>query len=373
MQWSLLARKFASLSGIFLLACSASVVTAQIAQKGQPAATQASAQNQQVDLKLDNVDIKAALKSLFQQTGLNYTIENDVKGTVTANFTGVPFRNALDMLIRSANDRLTYRVEAGVYRIQLRPEGPAPDPIHEDIRPEKITLYFASGADIVQVITAKPTPLLPSGIVSIVSHKDDNSIIATGKADDIRQLKMLIRLLDIAPKQVGIRAELILNVTGKSGKGKNTIIDSNGRTATDRPLYLKTVLGNNGAASEGIKIESGHNTVKVHPRINGDASISLAVDWDVDVYCRINGSPNTIHLKRSYSGNLRVANGSTVELSGNVLKLDGASKGPDTELLLFITPSILPDPMENPGPGAIINEKKHTASSATVKGRVLKP
>jgi general secretion pathway protein D len=51
--------------------------------------------------------------------------------------------------------------------------------------------------------------LRPPGIDNILASDADNTLIVQGDAADIDELKALIRLLDVAPKQVEIRAEFV--------------------------------------------------------------------------------------------------------------------------------------------------------------------
>jgi len=51
--------------------------------------------------------------------------------------------------------------------------------------------------------------LRPQGIDNIIASDADNTLIVQGDAADIDELKALIRLLDVAPKQVEIRAEFV--------------------------------------------------------------------------------------------------------------------------------------------------------------------
>ena len=51
--------------------------------------------------------------------------------------------------------------------------------------------------------------LRPPGIDNIIASDADNTLIVQGDAGDIDELKALIRLLDVAPKQVEIRAEFV--------------------------------------------------------------------------------------------------------------------------------------------------------------------
>jgi len=80
----------------------------------------ASAQNDPRDqiiqsLELQDAPIRDALRILFKNVGVSYTIASDVQGTVTASLKSVPFETALRNLLGQVD--ATYRVEASIFNI----------------------------------------------------------------------------------------------------------------------------------------------------------------------------------------------------------------------------------------------------------------
>src|ERR1041385_8755822 len=75
--------------------------------------------NSTISISQENADVRTALKSLFTSAGVNYTLSPAVKGTVNVSLHEVPFRVALDSILRSTASQapLTYRVEGGVYYV----------------------------------------------------------------------------------------------------------------------------------------------------------------------------------------------------------------------------------------------------------------
>jgi len=80
--------------------------------------------NKKVTLNLENADIRYALQLLFKSAGVNYSLDQQVGGTVTVSLTDVSFRTALESILRSTQSTspLTYRVEDGVYIISPKQE-----------------------------------------------------------------------------------------------------------------------------------------------------------------------------------------------------------------------------------------------------------
>ncbi|MBX7134332.1 MAG: hypothetical protein K1X67_16790, partial [Fimbriimonadaceae bacterium] len=69
-------------------------------------------------LQLDQADIRDALKILFRNVGVSYSIDSNVQGTVTCDLKNVPFETALRSVLSQV--QATYRVEGGVYYIVLK-------------------------------------------------------------------------------------------------------------------------------------------------------------------------------------------------------------------------------------------------------------
>src|SRR5437764_5569290 len=116
------------------------------------------ATNKKVTLNLENADLRYALKLLFTSAGINYTLDQAVQGTVTVSLTDVPFRTALESVLRSTQTTspLTYRVEDKVYIIAPKVEQPTEtggtDNPEEKAPPKnrfvKIPINFADVFDI---------------------------------------------------------------------------------------------------------------------------------------------------------------------------------------------------------------------------------
>lgn len=69
-------------------------------------------------LELDQADVREALKILFKDIGVSYTVAPDVQGTVTVRLKDVPFETALRNILSQVG--ATYAVEGGVYNIKNR-------------------------------------------------------------------------------------------------------------------------------------------------------------------------------------------------------------------------------------------------------------
>ncbi len=71
-------------------------------------------------LELDSADVREALRALFRNVGVSYSIAPEVQGTVTVSLRNVTFEAALQNILKQVN--ATYRVEGGIYQIVLKEE-----------------------------------------------------------------------------------------------------------------------------------------------------------------------------------------------------------------------------------------------------------
>src|SRR5438874_7455468 len=113
----------AARNGIILL----SLLVLGAAANYGPAQAQEAKQDvpqKKVTLNLENADLRYALKLLFTSAAVNYTLDQAVQGSVTVALTDVPFRTALESVLRSTQSQapLTYRVEDQVYVITPKVE-----------------------------------------------------------------------------------------------------------------------------------------------------------------------------------------------------------------------------------------------------------
>ena len=69
-------------------------------------------------LDYESADVREALRALFKNVGVSYTIASDVQGLVTVHLRNVPFETALQQITRQVD--ATYRIEGGVYQIVKR-------------------------------------------------------------------------------------------------------------------------------------------------------------------------------------------------------------------------------------------------------------
>ena len=268
--------------------------------------------------------------------------------------------------------------------------------------------------------------LWPEGVDDARPFDLDNSIIVKGDEEGIEKFKKIIRMLDVPPKQVQVKAEFVevsltdvksfgidwslqrLNesfatsflptgnvvvgfATGNLTAQLQTQLTSDVGRVINSPIIstinnqmayisinrvipywvsIATVVGDNNIINQSTPQFIDIDTeLQIMPRVNGDGTITMTLSPQVsDTGQQIRGPDGTVipeERQQSLFTQRRVANGETIVCGGFVRKNDSSSvaKVPvladlpiigslfrttsrtteDRELLIFVTPTIIPD------------------------------
>ncbi len=114
-----------ALAGIGLMTLPSMAHAQDTQAPGSDPNSNSDASNQPIKLDLENADLYSALKLLFAQIKANYALDPSLRQlAVTVHLTNIPFRIALDTLLRSVASPvpLTYKVENGIYTVLEKKE-----------------------------------------------------------------------------------------------------------------------------------------------------------------------------------------------------------------------------------------------------------
>ncbi len=138
------------LCGLFLFGATSSVALAQ----------EDISQKQISSLELEQADVREALRALFKNVNVSYSIAPEVQGPITVSLKNVTFETALQNVLRQVD--ATYRIEAGVYEIIKKAESIGPNtksddtPVKTDTKIiRRIKIRSADPAFIAMMIGAK--------------------------------------------------------------------------------------------------------------------------------------------------------------------------------------------------------------------------
>src|SRR5579859_3902876 len=125
-------------------------------------------------LELEQADVRDALKILFKDVGVSYTVAPDVQGSITVNLHNVPFETALQGVLKQVD--ATYRVEAGVFNIikkeevapQTEQQGNEPPVTTNKTRIQRIKILHTDPMLIMALLEGKVGATFPPEISTMV-------------------------------------------------------------------------------------------------------------------------------------------------------------------------------------------------------------
>jgi type IV pilus assembly protein PilQ len=168
-----------------------------------PAATRppVSITGRPISIDLENADILTVLRALSEYAGVNIVAGKDVKGTVTVRLHNVPWKQALEIILRAAG--YAYREDPGVIRVDTAENLDKQDydlPLISNI----YKLEFADPSEMLNKIQAM---LSPKGKANV--DERTNSVVVTEVEPIHEKIKQLVKLLDTPTPQVEIMAKVV--------------------------------------------------------------------------------------------------------------------------------------------------------------------
>ncbi|HSP16307.1 MAG TPA: type IV pilus secretin PilQ [Thermoanaerobaculia bacterium] len=165
-----------------------------------------------ISLNLKDADIKDVLRTFSQLTGLNIAIDPNVNGTVTVDFTDVPWDQALDLILRQ--NGLTFILEGNVMRVgtidRLATETAAAAKLAEQERLNvplttlSFKLSYAKAPEVSSLLKDLASPR-----ARIIVDSRTNQLIISEIPQYLQVMRNLIDTVDIPNRQVVIEARIV--------------------------------------------------------------------------------------------------------------------------------------------------------------------
>src|SRR5579871_2453651 len=213
-----------------------------------------------------------------------------------------------------------------------------------------------TAAAIVQKLKALPQFGPNTGVTYQVNPGDNSILVISPSEEQYRDLQQAVRLLDVSPREVSIRAEVVLLATGKGDKNRKAVVAMQGRTASEGTIKLQTTTDGKPVAGSPVVFSAGDYNITLKPTINGDDSIQVEAEVNLDLTYRLSGDARTQHLRNKFTGSGRYVSGETMLLASALLKSqDGKSDSSAAELLIFLTPNLVQPRQPLPPAGNLPN------------------
>jgi type IV pilus assembly protein PilQ len=181
---------------------------------------------ERVTFSFENEDIKKVVSVIATYSGANIVVSPAVKGTITVNLKNIPWRDALEQIVKTLGyavveedrdilriiprDDLKQQLETRVVRLKyIRPPSPYRAYLNTEYAKETIQAYNATQPE-------KDFPLLGALKTAVESENGTvtydrvtNSIIARGTKPALDSLTALVQQIDVEPSQIFFDVKLI--------------------------------------------------------------------------------------------------------------------------------------------------------------------
>lgn len=165
-----------------------------------------------ISIDLENADILTVLRALSEYAGVNIVAGKDVKGTVTVRLHNVPWRQALDIILKASG--YAYREDPGVIRVDTADNLDKQD---YDL-PVSSKIYKLEFADPDEMLDKVKATLSPKGKANV--DKRTNSIVVTEVDPVHNKIMQLVQILDTPTPQVEIMCRVVdVDITSSQGLG----------------------------------------------------------------------------------------------------------------------------------------------------------
>lgn len=190
--------------------------------------------NKNITIDVQEADVQTVIRSFSEFSGINIIAGPEVEGEVTAHLKNVPWRHAMDIILKSHG--FGYREEYGMIRVstveQLTKEElavQAAERQRDELLPLEtriIALSYANASEIKEslkdIISQRGSIQVESGVNSlIVNDIEKNLDKISGMVAEldraIRQVEIVAKLVDVdfdATREIGVRWDL-LNLASK--------------------------------------------------------------------------------------------------------------------------------------------------------------
>jgi len=178
--------------------------------------TQKHYTGERLSLNFQDIPVRSVLQLLADFTGLNLVASDAVQGSVTLHLNNVPWDQALDIILRTrglakrqygnvilvapAKDIAAYEKQELASNKEIQELAP----LHSEL----VQINYATAEDIASLLKDKNNSLLSKrGNVSV--DRRTNTLWVQDTSENLKQIRSLVKRLDIPVKQVLIEARIV--------------------------------------------------------------------------------------------------------------------------------------------------------------------
>ncbi len=305
-----------------------------------------------ISIQTNDAEVRDVISFIAEESGVNLVMGDDVDGKISLKLRGVPWDQALVIVMRSRN--LGYVRQGNVIRITklatLQAEALSAKQIvdaQQSLTPLKVKVMPISYASVTELAT-QIKPFLTEKRGQIVSDPRTTSLIITDTASVLMKVERLVKELDIPPAQVMIEGKIVeATETFTRSLGVNWSLSGSPIAVSNAGGFNGTPISANGslaiqnlsqqtlnAATGALNFHVGYLDIIG----NLDATLGLAQS---DSLVKIISSPRIVTMNKEKS---EISQKSQVIYVQTIKDPTGATtsspKSNDVELKLAVTPQI---------------------------------
>lgn len=174
-------------------------------------------QGPRVSINYQNGEIRALLRLMAEELGLNAVISETVTGTTTLVLKDVPADQVIDLIFKQKG--LDMRKNGNVLLIAPRDELSQREKLEfealqqiselEPLRMETIQLNYQKAADIARLLTGAGTARMLSKRGSVTADPVTNNVFVNDTPLKIEEIRKFVKAIDIGSRQVMIEARIV--------------------------------------------------------------------------------------------------------------------------------------------------------------------
>ncbi len=178
----------------------------------------------QVSFDFQDADIRKVISMIAAYSGANVVVGQEVQGTVTVRLNKVPWRNALDTVVKTLGfvvvedergilrvtdpARLQEQLETRVYTFKyVRPPAPYLAKIKTDVQVDSVKAPTDDLNKEFNILQAFRAAVSPEGSLEYIQAS--NSVVVTGTTPKLQRLEELIQKVDVEPQMVAVDMQFI--------------------------------------------------------------------------------------------------------------------------------------------------------------------
>jgi len=336
-------------------------------------------EGQRLTLNFQDIETRAVLQLLAETSGRNIVVSDTVQGNVTLRLRNVPWDQALDIVMttkgldmrQNGNVIIVAPAEEIAARETADLEAKAAIVELEPLYSEFLQVNYAKAADLANLIGANEGTgnALLSGRGSVAIDDRTNTLLVQDTADNLQNIRRLVRTLDIPVRQVLIESRIVvvnddfsrelgvrLGFTGVTDSGDNGMLSVTG-SGQGSDVMVTSALDNLNNPANGTPFPVTPPTIGDRynvslPVENPAGRFALAVldtDYIVDLELsalQTEGRGEIVSTPRIITANQKEAR---IEQGVEIPFQESASSGATTTqfkkavLSLTVTPQITPD------------------------------